>query len=218
MNLERMIGSVDHLRAFVTEIYFIVQNFPFHIAASIANCRDEQFFLLMADNLYVETGAGFGKHHIAVYRDLLKALDLDVLRLKDDEVWQSTRRLECTCGRLYASWDMGEKLGALYAFETMSGPMVTYWDKALRNTGVVAEPAFRFFTMHKDIEIRHSHELEPLIERYAASANFRKRFGHSALEVMASLESWWDDMLNLTKQCASTVRATRGSAVNQLFA
>ena len=211
MHLESRIGSIGDLRAFVREIYFMVQNFPFHIAGSIAHCRDEQFFLVMADNLYVETGAGSGKHHIELYRDLLRALDLGTGRLREDEVWESTRKLERTCGRLYASWNMAEKLGGLYAFETMSATMVSYWEEALRTTGTIDGQAFRFFTLHKDIEIRHSNDLEPIIRDYATSAIFRKRFERSALEVMTSLEAWWDDMLDF--RSSASAGSTRAASL-----
>jgi pyrroloquinoline quinone (PQQ) biosynthesis protein C len=195
--LSGVLTSKEVARPLIREMYFVVQNFPYYIAASIGTCRDEEFFLVMADNLFVETGERSGVHHIEIFRDLLRALNLREGRLQGNEVWKSTRRLDQVCARNYASWDMGKKLGSLYAFETMSGPMVSYWDDALRINGFLEQRAYRFFTIHREIEIRHSKDIEPLILKYAGDPIFRRTFEVTQKAVMFALSSWWNDMYSL---------------------
>jgi pyrroloquinoline quinone (PQQ) biosynthesis protein C len=179
-------------RAVFREIYHVVLGFPFHIAGAISTTRDEDLLDALARNLYAEVGGHGGERHIEIYKRLLRACGVSVARPDPGDLWAETISLEATCAQLYRSENMGAKLGALFAFELMSSPMVARWDKVLRDVDWLTAHDYEFFTIHIDIESHHADDITNCCSKYWLDPSFRETFDAAAEEVMLRLEKFWD--------------------------
>lgn len=190
--LPRYVQQREFLRSAFKQMYHLVLGFPFHIAGAIATSRDEDILNILVRNLYLEVGGDKGDLHINLFRRLLKAVDLPVDRPAPEDLWLEIKALERSCDNLYRNLNMGTKLGALYAFETMSSPMVMKWDQALSRLNWITKDTYEFFTIHIDIELDHAYDIANITCKYWQSRSFQQDFINSSALIMEGLEKFWD--------------------------
>ena len=184
--------SKDKLGTCLRQLYFISQNFPFHIAATISNSFDEEFLRVMADNLYVEAGGSKGVIHTELFRRLLRALGQLDTRLAPEDVWPEVREVERVCATHYRSSNFVEVLGALYSFEELSSPMVQHWHDALKQIPTLAPRDYSFFTIHISIEQKHADDLEALLTNRQFSREEIIQMQNASSAVLTAMEKMWD--------------------------
>jgi pyrroloquinoline quinone (PQQ) biosynthesis protein C len=216
-SLPRYCHSKVFLQAVLRQIYHVVLGFPFHIAGAIATTRDENLLDVLSRNLYSEIGGDKGERHIDIYRRMLRALNLSEEPPQITELWTETIELESLCSESYSNRNIGVKLGALFAFELMSSPMVCHWDRALKEINWLTPYDYSFFTIHIDIEASHAVDIANSCLRYWNDAAFQNAFDQSSEEVMYRLELFWNKVEECglkslshpfhTKTLASTRRA-----------
>ena len=177
------------------QMYHVVLGFPFSIAAAISTTTDEDILRVLVLNLCTEVGGFEGEAHISLFRRILLALGESVDRPSEPELWDETYFLERSCRECYSSYDMGIKLGSLFAFEAISSPMVSYWSEAFARTGQYNPSDYQFFTLHIDIEKDHVASLKYCISNYDKSACFRSSFLKGVRRIENSLSSWWDRLV-----------------------
>jgi pyrroloquinoline quinone (PQQ) biosynthesis protein C len=179
------------------QIYHIVLGFPFHIAGAIYSTKDEDLLEILVRNLYIEVGGDKGRRHIDIYRSFLNALMVSIDPPNSPELWEESANLSLQSSQLYSNRNMGTKLGALFAFETMSSPMVAYWDQALRKVSWLTPQDYQFFTIHIDIELSHAQDIAKCCSKYWENPIFQQQFDESIEIVMTCLEHLWDRILSL---------------------
>lgn len=180
------------LAASMRQMYHVVLGFPFSIAAAISTTTDEDILRVLVLNLYAEVGGFQGEAHISIFRRILLALGESVDRLSETELWDETYFLERSCRECYSSYDMGIKLGSLFAFEAISSPMVSYWSEAFARAGHYNPSDYEFFTLHIDIEKDHVASLKHCIGNYDNSDYFKASFLRGVRRIESSLSLWWD--------------------------
>ena len=183
------------LAASMRQMYHVVLGFPFSIAAAISTTTDEDILRVLVLNLYTEVGGFEGEAHISMFRRILLALGENVDPPSETELWYETYFLERSCRECYSSYDMGIKLGSLFAFEAISSPMVSYWSEAFARTGKYTPPDYKFFTIHVDIEKDHVASLKRCISNYDKSDFFKASFLRGVRRIENSLSSWWDRLV-----------------------
>lgn len=191
-NLDVYCEDEQFLKLIIRQIYHLVLAFPFHIAGAISTTRDEDVLDILSRNLYSEVGGDCGERHIDIYRRLLKALKEKTKRPTSNDLWKETIDLERLCEKTYLSKDMGTKLGALFAFETMSSPMVTHWHNSLKKLSKFDSFDYMFFSIHIDIEADHAKDIANCCKNYWNNQTFRHGFNKSSQEIMNQLQIFWD--------------------------
>ncbi|WP_167508246.1 iron-containing redox enzyme family protein [Pseudoalteromonas peptidolytica] len=182
------------------QLYHVVLGFPFHIAGAIATSRDEKLLSILVNNLYSEIGENVGKDHISIYREFLYYLQLDCSRPEPNRLWKETIELEQSCKDNYSNHDMGVKLGALFAFESMSSRMVEKWHNALTVNGY-PNNAFRFFTIHIDIEKEHAADILDVCAHYYKKPNFLDMYECGLSDVNSKLVNFWEKAYHYREEC-----------------
>ncbi len=190
--LENYVIDEHFLQIAFSQLYHLVLGFPFHISGAISTSRDEDILNILVRNLFLEVGGEKGELHINLYRRLLRAVGLSVAETPLELLWQESIDLEYNCDSLYRNTDMGTKLGALFAFETMSSPMVAEWDKALKKVPYLKPEDYLFFTIHIDIEVDHANDIALITEKYWKDNYFQNSFDLSSSIIMKGLEKFWD--------------------------
>ena len=188
------------VKELAVQLYHIVLGFPFHIAGAVASARDENLLTILVRNLYAEIGSDKGNDHISVYREFLKYLQTDTARPNKEVLWSETLHLDECCEQYYAYKNMGLKLGSLFAFECMSSPMVEKWHNALGCNGYPSS-AFRFFTIHIDIEKEHVDDILQVCGDYWGKDSFNDDFDRGQHVVVDSLTKFWKRSEAYYQQC-----------------
>jgi pyrroloquinoline quinone (PQQ) biosynthesis protein C len=195
-SLDQYTQNPEFLKITARQLYNIVLGFPFHIAGAIASSRDEDLLELLVRNLYTEIGGESDKHkrHLDVFRDYLLSVRAGIVPPQSPELWMETIDLENQASSMYRSPDMGTKLGSLFAFETMSSPMVTYWHNSLSKLCGLKSKDYKFFTIHQDVEKDHADDIARCCSKYFQDQIFQVRFKASSNITMENLEKLWDKM------------------------
>jgi pyrroloquinoline quinone (PQQ) biosynthesis protein C len=191
-NLDNYVREKEFLHTAFDQIYHLVLGFPFHISGAIATSRDEDMLNVLVRNLYLEVGGDNGELHINLYRRLLRSVGCTTEKPSKDKLWKEAIELERNCDTLYRDADMGTKLGALYAFETMSSPMVAEWDRSLKKVTYLSADDYLFFTIHIDIEVDHANDIALITKKYWQNSEFERNFDRASSIIMVGLEQFWD--------------------------
>ncbi len=160
-------GSVTSTvsREFLLSFDFLVASFPSLIAAGAARMVDEESRIVLALNLYQESGEGDRRRtHHAIYRKFLETAGFQAPSLGTENPFAAEWR-EKLSKYILGTEDAGAALGALAAGEFLAQPALTRIYSVLRAHYPSADQ--EYFTKHLQLEVEHVREIFTIMEKQA---------------------------------------------------
>jgi pyrroloquinoline-quinone synthase len=156
-------GKVDAETShrFLVSFDSLVKSFPALIAQGAARMEDEESRVVLAVNLFQESGEGdITRTHHAIYRKFLSSAGIDTSALSENSFAVEWRN------RLSAylqNADIGSALGALASGEFLAQPALSRIYPVLQSHYPQADQ--EYFTKHLDLEVEHVEEITTIIAR-----------------------------------------------------
>ncbi|HVZ80823.1 MAG TPA: iron-containing redox enzyme family protein [bacterium] len=152
-------------RKFLLSFDLLVKSFPSLIATGAGRMEDEKARLVLAVNLYQESGEGdLERTHHAIYRKFLRTAGFDLTALPEDPfavLWKN--RLTDYLQQAHP----GSVLGALAAGEFLAQPALGRLYPVLKDHYPDADQ--EYFTKHLVLETEHVEEITALLAGFAGS-------------------------------------------------
>lgn len=153
--------SPDVSKKFLVSFDALVKSFPSLIALGAARMEDEESRVILAVNLFQESGEGdVSRTHHAIYRKFLATAGIDLSAITENSFALEWRNR--LAGYLRDA-STGAVLGALAAGEFLAQPALGCIYPILKDHHPQADQ--EYFTKHLDLETEHVEEIMAIIVR-----------------------------------------------------
>lgn len=171
------------------ECFYWFDKLPIYIARTANLTKDINLFRLMMQNVADEVLGS--KTHQEIYFEFLNSIGVSKRAVLEHSPLAETRALNRCAEQLYGSPPLQMALGGIYFDETMSAIMVEKMDHALIRQGLGAQQR-HFWTLHIELEAKHSDEAEVAIFPYLETAMDCNLFELGINTLSDHVESFWD--------------------------
>ncbi len=148
------------------QIFHVVECFPRHLAALLAQMPDWRLRMEVAENLWEEHGRGRPSHvHVETYRVFLRALGVTDAQLRESRPSLAVVTYNRAVLDLCLHQPFPEALGALGAIEEVvsrASPRVARYASSARK---IDRDAVGHFGDHETLDVTHAHEFYTLCAR-----------------------------------------------------
>jgi len=157
--------TLAHARVLGGQMYKFCRSFPRFLCTALAACKDEEAYMVIAENLWEELGEGDPQlAHAALFRRFTQALGLDDALLAAVPSEPETAALIDTYLGLSARYGAVGILGALcYASEGIVGALYANIQRGLLQAVPFDKESLVFFEVHVDVDDGHADKLESIL-------------------------------------------------------
>jgi pyrroloquinoline quinone (PQQ) biosynthesis protein C len=198
-------GGIDGSKDAVVylEFYAFIRFLPFYMAGLAFRAKSERTLAAVARILIEETGISLTDPrmstmpHLDLYRTFLATIGVSESEAESYSPSRSAAFLDTEVSRLYTECPTDVALGAMFAIETMSHPMIASLSDGLRRRGYSGHE-LKYFEEHLRLEEDHASGVrlasEPSID---VSIESRQQFDRGVREILEALAKFWDGVSEL---------------------
>jgi pyrroloquinoline-quinone synthase len=194
--------SVEDVKTLAGQMYKFCSEFSRILAATFVRCPDEYARVVIADNLYDETGCGNEKRaHPELYRRFTRALGISDQELEDVRIEPETQNLIDTYLGFPKRYGYLASLGAIcYASENIVSALYKQMLAGIENSVSVPEDALIFFRSHVELDVEHAHALINVVNRAVKTIAEAEKVGLAIKEALAARMRFFDGIERCSRQ------------------
>ena len=194
--------SDQDVKILAVQMYKFCTEFSRILAATFVRCPDEYARVVIADNLYDETGQGNNLlTHPELFRRFTRALGFSDQELEDMRVEPETQSLIDTYIALPERYGYLAGLGAIcYASENIVSVLYTQLLEGISNGVEVADDALAFFHSHVELDNEHANALINLVNRGVHTRKEARKIVLAIKEALAARMRFFDGIERCSQQ------------------
>ncbi|BAE80789.1 coenzyme PQQ synthesis protein C [Chlamydia felis Fe/C-56] len=192
----------EQLQTYAKDYYLHIKAFPRYLSSLHSRCDNLEARKLLLDNLMdEETGH---PNHIDLWKNFAYALGVTEEELENHIPSAAAQKKVDTFLRWCTGDSLSAGISALYTYESQIPAVAETKISGLKQYfGFTAPEDYEYFTVHQDVDVRHSREERELIQ--ALQNNDGNKVLQASKEVCDALYDFLDSFLDEENSCSETV-------------
>jgi len=178
--------SMNSLRGYAKQYYFLEASFPTFLSAIHSNCSDRKARQLLVENLADEE---LGReNHAELWLRFCEGIGLSRKEVKSAIPLPETKKAINNFKKLSSQKNFVFGIAAMYAYESQIPEVAKTKRIGLKKFyGISGKRATKFFSVHEKADVWHSKNERKLLDKYSKNIKIRKQITNSARRARDSL-------------------------------